>query len=498
MVSAEHEDDQGNKIGKFYDGKTVFITGATGFMGKVLVEKLLRSTKVKKVYLLIRSKKGLQTKARLEELLSAKIFDNMKAISPGFVSRVEAVSGDITEPLYGLSDDDQEKLSEEVNIVFHSAATIKFDEDLTKAVNLNVVAVFTMIELCKKMKNLEALVHMSTAYCNTQLQHISEEIYSMNGDPLGIIGLCKRLDPTILNTREITTQIIGNKPNTYTFTKALGESVLVTEGGCLPVVVVRPSIVVAAWREPLPGWLENLNGPTGIVAGAGKGVLRTVYCKREKIADLVPVDVPINLAIVAAWKIASEPSNAIPVYNCTSGSINPITWGQLETMGWVALRKYPMENVLWYPGGSYKESAALNTVCQVLFHSVPAYMMDMVSYLVGKKPVMVKVVHKMHKAQKAIEYFSTNEWSWSNDNVEKLYKELSKEDQNTFNFDLSTLHWPDFIADYVKGTRQYLFKEDLSTLDQAREHVHKMFWLEKFLQITLLMVFIKMVTWIFG
>ena len=188
--------------------------------------------------------------------------------------------------------------------------------------------------------------------------------------------------------------------------------------------------MVAAWREPLPGWLENLNGPTGIVAGAGKGVLRTVYCKlvkshkivisilcdrREKIADLVPVDVPINLAIVAAWKIASEPSNAIPVYNCTSGSINPITWGQLETMGWVALRKYPMENVLWYPGGSYKESAALNTVCQVsyqgrykqlvvfvkvLFHSVPAYMMDMVSYLVGKKPVMVRVVDKMHKAQK--------------------------------------------------------------------------------------------------
>ena len=42
--------------------------------------------------------------------------------------------------------------------MFHSAATIKFDEDLTKAVNLNVVAVFTMIELCKKMRNLEVLI----------------------------------------------------------------------------------------------------------------------------------------------------------------------------------------------------------------------------------------------------------------------------------------------------------------------------------------------------
>ena len=101
------------------------------------------------------------------------------------------------------------------------------------------------------------------------------------------------MDPSLLNSPEMTAQIIGNKPNTYTFTKvtliactmyysfsqALGESALVTEGGCLPIVIVRPSIVVAAWKEPLPGWLENLNGPTGIVAGAGKGVLRTVYCK---------------------------------------------------------------------------------------------------------------------------------------------------------------------------------------------------------------------------
>ena len=47
------------------------------------------------------------------------------------------------------------RLVEEVSVVFHSAATIKFDEDLTKAVQLNVVAVFTIIEICKKMKKLQ-------------------------------------------------------------------------------------------------------------------------------------------------------------------------------------------------------------------------------------------------------------------------------------------------------------------------------------------------------
>ena len=102
------------------------------------------------------------------------------------------------------------------------------------------------------------------------------------------------MDPSLLNSPEMTKQIIGNKPNTYTFTKVsvicniristyfplqeLGEKALEIAGGCLPIAIVRPSIVVAAWKEPLPGWLENLNGPTGIIAGAGKGVLRTVYC----------------------------------------------------------------------------------------------------------------------------------------------------------------------------------------------------------------------------
>jgi len=339
---------------------------------------------------------------------------------------------------------------------------------------------------------LQALVHVSTAYCNTQFKHISEEIYHLNGDPVGIIDLCKRMDPSLLNSQEMTKQIIGNKPNTYTFTKALGESALVTEGGCLPIAIVRPSIVVAAWKEPLPGWLENLNGPTGIIAGAGKGVLRTVYCSREKIADLVPVDIPINLAIAVAWKTASQSSNAIPVYNCTSGTINPIRWGQLETIGMAAIRKYPMEDVLWYPGGSYKESALVNKICQVTLHTTPAYLADSLAYLMGKQPVMRRVVEKMHKAQKAIEYFATNEWKWSNDNLEKLNMDLTDADKKTFNFDLTTLNWKDFIADYVKGTRQFVFKEDLATLGQARRHCNNMFWLEKFLQICLFIVFGKL------
>lgn len=58
----------------FYNGKTVFITGGTGFMGKVLLEKLLRTcTGVSKIYLLIRPKKGQNANERLQQLLCSPV-----------------------------------------------------------------------------------------------------------------------------------------------------------------------------------------------------------------------------------------------------------------------------------------------------------------------------------------------------------------------------------------------------------------------------------------
>lgn len=58
------------------------------------------------------------------------------------------------------------------------------------------------------------------------------------------------MDSSLLE--EITPKLIGDRPNTYTFTKALAENLLVEECGSLPVAIVRPSIVSAAWKDPYP------------------------------------------------------------------------------------------------------------------------------------------------------------------------------------------------------------------------------------------------------
>lgn len=72
-VVAQDEDleDYPDRVSSIYTGKTILITGGTGFMGKVLVEKLLRCcTGVKKIYLLVRSKKGKDPNERLKDVFN--------------------------------------------------------------------------------------------------------------------------------------------------------------------------------------------------------------------------------------------------------------------------------------------------------------------------------------------------------------------------------------------------------------------------------------------
>ena len=70
-----------SKIANFFKDRSAFITGATGFMGKVLVEKLLRSCpNVKCLYLLVRPSKGKDIPGRLQELINNQVSNQLKLI----------------------------------------------------------------------------------------------------------------------------------------------------------------------------------------------------------------------------------------------------------------------------------------------------------------------------------------------------------------------------------------------------------------------------------
>ncbi len=158
---------------------------------------------------------------------------------------------------------------------------------------MNVVGTKQIIELSKRLARLDALIHVSTAYANCERRHQDEVVYAPPMQPDEVIAYASGITDEF--AERATPLLIHPRPNTYTFTKAIAETLVAREARLarLPCAIVRPSIVGAAWREPLAGWIDNLNGVTGILVGTGKGVLRAIKCDPNYTLDLVPVDISV-------------------------------------------------------------------------------------------------------------------------------------------------------------------------------------------------------------
>ncbi|CAK1540756.1 unnamed protein product [Leptosia nina] len=102
-------------VADFYAGKCVFITGSTGFLGKVLLEKILYSCpEIEKIYILLRGKKGLGISERLQQILELPIFTRLKRDRPKDLEKIYPVAGNIDEDGLGLSKEDHQLLIDEV------------------------------------------------------------------------------------------------------------------------------------------------------------------------------------------------------------------------------------------------------------------------------------------------------------------------------------------------------------------------------------------------
>lgn len=63
--------------------------------------------------------------------------------------------------------------------------------------------------------------------------------------------------------------------------------------------------VSPAWAEPIPGWVDSLNGPIGIMVGGAKGVIRTMLCDGSHRSEVVPVDIAINGLVAIGYAVGS-------------------------------------------------------------------------------------------------------------------------------------------------------------------------------------------------
>jgi fatty acyl-CoA reductase len=84
-----------------------------------------------------------------------QIFDWLRKERPEALNKVVPVCGDITLHELGISPADQKILADSVSVVFHSAATVKFDEALKLSVGMNIMGTKRIVQLCHKMVKLE-------------------------------------------------------------------------------------------------------------------------------------------------------------------------------------------------------------------------------------------------------------------------------------------------------------------------------------------------------
>lgn len=104
-------------IQEFYKDSVIFMTGSTGFLGQVMLEKLLRSCpEISTIYILVRNKKGKNVDSRVEEIFDDVIFDRMKKECPKYKHKVVGIAGDCSLPSLGMSQKDINTLIDQVRV----------------------------------------------------------------------------------------------------------------------------------------------------------------------------------------------------------------------------------------------------------------------------------------------------------------------------------------------------------------------------------------------
>lgn len=167
----------------------------------------------------------------------------MATIDPDYMKRVRVIEGDLVKLEMGISAEDQKAIADNVQIVLHSAADVRFDETLRHLILCNIRGTRELLKLAERIRNLEVFLHISTAYSHCPRKDIDEKFYESPIDPNHMISLMENLNGANEEILEIiTARFIAPWPNTYTFTKAITEEIVRQYGNKLPLVVLRPSI----------------------------------------------------------------------------------------------------------------------------------------------------------------------------------------------------------------------------------------------------------------
>uniref|UniRef100_A0A182QQH1 Fatty acyl-CoA reductase n=1 Tax=Anopheles farauti TaxID=69004 RepID=A0A182QQH1_9DIPT len=455
----------------FYANTDVFLTGGTGFLGKVLIEKLLRSCPdIGRLFVLMRNKRGKSIETRVTELFDCPLFDRLKEENQSAIGKIVPIYGDIAQPRLGMCEEDIQRLSN-VSVAFHLAASVRFDDPLRDAIKANICSTQELFEILKSTATkLRAVVHVSTAYSNPENRYVEEKLYPPKFDWKKITQAADRYDTETLDA--IAKKLSSNSPNTYTFTKGLAEQVCNDYSSELPLAIVRPSVVLFSIDEPICGWVDNFNGPTGMLISAGIGITRTGYLPPRNRINIIPVDVVVKMVILAAWKRgtierAVGPKH-LPIYNSAVSYQQSLEYQEMLVRAKDYLFHVPFSRMIWVPRGFPTDSKALYCIMLLFTMLLPCYLLDLLIRLVGYKPFLMKLQSRIYSSEVALRYFTWHEWTFETKQANNLPCLLDEKDRTIFGWEMPDSLTGKYLENAYIPIRRYLMKDPDETIPQAK------------------------------
>jgi nucleoside-diphosphate-sugar epimerase len=463
-----------------FRNKSVLITGTTGFVGKVILEKLLRSVPtIGSIYLLIRGNPQHPTaqKRFLNEVATSSIFDSLRAADPdGFEdlcrTKLHFISGELTAPNFGLSDANFAELARKIDVVINSAASVDFREPLDAALQTNTLCLDTIVKLVSVRQI--PLVHVSTCYVNGYNTGLIEETVgapARRSIPRAAAGHYE-VEPVIadlqrkvaaeqaryINDADRTQALIQLGLNeakrygwndTYTFTKWLGEQLLLKQLQGQSLTLVRPSIVESTWQAPVPGWIEGVKVADAIILAYAREKVTFFPGDRHAIIDIIPADLVANSIILSA----AEALRAVPahrIYQCSSSHCNPIpikhVIQHVQDEGAQNHARYsnlfyrkPQRPFVMVPGLIFNSVVRLGFVASKVRNTVLAGMGVKVS------GVRLGNLETAMKLAVVFSFYTRPRYRFSNDQLCALAERMGEHDRNLFPVDARCIDWEHYL-----------------------------------------------------
>lgn len=476
-------------------GRQVLITGTSGFLGKVVLEKLIRTVPdIGGIYLLIRGNNSHQdARSRfLNEIASSSVFDRLRhddndAFENFIETRIHCITGEVTEPRFGLEAPAFRELAGNIDAFINSAASVNFREELDKALQINTLCLNNVAALAGFNRDM-AVIQVSTCYVNGKnAGQVTESVIKPAGAAIPrstdgyyeIEELLHLLDDKIADVRaRYSGKTLEKKlvdlgireanhygwSDTYTFTKWLGEQLLMKTLAGRSLTILRPSIIESALEEPAPGWIEGVKVADAIILAYAREKVSLFPGKRSGIIDVIPVDLVANGIILSLAEAIAVPGKR-RIYQCCSGSSNPVSLGDfIDHVMAEAKGHHADYQQLFYRQPSKPFIAVNRRLFDVVVGGLrlPLSLVDRVLRLTGPNREL-KALRNLDTSRSLATifgFYTAPDYIFRNDALLALASRMGELDRMLFPVDARQIDWMLYLRKiHMSGLNRYALKE---------------------------------------